>query len=214
MMITDPLIAEYCEAFTTPTPDLLIQLERETHLKTLAPQMLAGHLQGRLLSMISKLMRPDRILEIGTFTGYGALCLAEGLGDGGKLISLEINEELKPIIEKYIHQSPLANKIDVIFGDATEVIPTLNESFDLVLLDAGKLDYSRHYEMVLEKLKPGGVILADNVLWSGKVVLDDKDNDEDTQAIIAFSNHVRNDKRVEVVMLPVRDGIYMIRKIA
>jgi caffeoyl-CoA O-methyltransferase len=203
-------IADYAEAHTEPESDLLQSLVRETHLKTLAPRMLSGHLQGRFLSLISKLMHPKRILEIGTFTGYAALCMAEGLPEDGVLTTIEANDEMAFLIEKYVEKGGFAGKINPIFGNALEIIPTLTEEFDLVFIDAGKRDYPAYYDLVLPKVKSGGLIIADNILWSGKVVEDKKDLD--TTIIDGFNKMILADERVECLLLPIRDGLIMARK--
>lgn len=203
-------IHDYSEAHTTPPDQVLYELERETHLKTLAPQMMSGHLQGFFLQMISQLKRPKTILEVGTFTGYASICLARGLADEGRLYTIEVNEELAYISNKYFDKAGLAEKINPIIGDATTVIPTLNTFFDLVFIDAGKMDYALHYDLVFEKINPGGLILADNVLWSGKVV--NREYDKDTASIRAFNQKIQNDERVENILLPIRDGLIVARK--
>jgi caffeoyl-CoA O-methyltransferase len=204
-------IDDYCEAHTTPDSEILHALVRDTHLKTLAPRMLSGHLQGRFLSMISKLMRPKRVLEIGTFTGYSALCFTEGLADDGLLYALEANDELAYLIENNIKKSDFQEKIVLKIGNALEIIPTLNEVFDLVFIDAGKRDYPAYYDLVIDKVRSGGLIMADNILWSGKVVEEKKDLD--TQILDGFNKKIMNDLRVENVLLPLRDGIMMAYKI-
>ena len=204
------IINDYAEAHTSPDSDLLIALERETHLKTLAPRMLSGHLQGRFLSLISHLMQPKRVLEIGTFTGYSALCLAEGLADDGILYALEANDELEYLIKQSVEKSPSPDKIKLLIGNALEIIPDLNETFDLVFIDAGKRDYPIYYDLVIDKVRSGGLIIADNILWSGKVVEDKKD--VDTQIIDTFNKKIHADERVENILLPLRDGLMMARK--
>ena len=204
-------IDDYCEAHTTPDSDILHALVRDTHLKTLAPRMLSGHLQGRFLSLISKLMRPKRVLEIGTFTGYSALCFTEGLADDGLLYALEANDELAYLIEKYVEKSGFQAKIVLKIGNALEIIPTLDETFDLVFIDAGKRDYPAYYDLVIDKVRSGGLIMADNILWSGKVAEEKKDLD--TQILDGFNKKILNDPRVENVLLPLRDGIMMAYKI-
>jgi caffeoyl-CoA O-methyltransferase len=203
-------IAEYAEAHTQAESPLLQALVRDTHLKTLAPRMLSGHLQGRFLSLITKLMQPKRILEIGTFTGYSALCLAEGLSEDGILTTIEANDELAFLIEKYVKEGGFAGKINPIFGNALAIIPTLTDVFDLVFIDAGKRDYPAYYDLVLPKVRSGGLIIADNILWSGKVVDDKKDTD--TQIIDQFNKKILADDRVECLLLPIRDGLIMARK--
>ena len=203
-------INDYAEAHTSPDSDLLIALERETHLKTLAPRMLSGHLQGRFLSLISHLTQPKRVLEIGTFTGYSALCLAEGLADDGILYALEANDELEYLIKQSVEKSPSPDKIKLLIGNALEIIPSLDETFDLVFIDAGKRDYPMYFDLVIDKVRSGGLIIADNILWSGKVVEDKKD--VDTQIIDTFNKKIHADERVENILLPIRDGLMMARK--
>ncbi len=190
---------------------LLHQLERETHLKTLAPQMISGKLQGLFFEMLSKLIKPDRILEIGTFTGYATISLAAGLSANGKIITIEANKELKYLSDKYFAASPLKDKIKAIVGNAIEIIPTLKEEFDIVYIDANKKANLEYFNLIIPKVKSGGLILVDNVLWSGKVVAAKKD--KDTQLIHDFNQGILDDPRVENVILPLRDGIMMIRKI-
>ena len=204
-------ITRYCEAHTTPHHALLYELERETHLKTLAPQMMSGHLQGRLLNLLSNLVQPEIALEIGTFTGYAALCIAQGLPKDGKLYTIEVKEELEYLIRKYIDRSVVANKIELLIGDAAQLVPTLPVPFDLVFIDAGKRFYEQHYDLVIDKVRSGGVIIVDNVLWSGKVTL--KEHDKDTRIIHSFNEKILQDERVENVLLPIRDGINVIRKL-
>jgi predicted O-methyltransferase YrrM len=202
---------DYCLAHTSPQAEILAALERETNLRTLSPQMLSGALQGSMLRFVSQMLRPFRILEIGTFTGYSTICLASGLTDGGILHTVEVNDELEWIISKYIHLAGLTNKIVSHFGDASEIVPVLNEVFDLVFLDAGKLDYQRHYDMVLPLVRPGGFILADNVLWDGKVAGGDT-KDETANVLREFNAFVHRDERVENMILPLRDGLMIVRK--
>jgi caffeoyl-CoA O-methyltransferase len=203
-------IADYAEKHTTADTPLLHALERETHLTTLSPRMLSGHLQGRFLSMISRMMQPSCILEIGTFTGYSALCLAEGLTEGGVLYALEADDELETIINKYIKASDHKNRIQLIIGDALRIIPTLDAVFDIVFIDAAKREYPAYYEAVIGKVRAGGLIIADNVLWSGKVVQDKKD--EDTAIIDAFNKMIQDDSRVDNILLPLRDGLMVAMK--
>ncbi|QIP13391.1 O-methyltransferase [Spirosoma aureum] len=205
-------LTAYAEAHTSPESDLLRQLNRNTRAHIMAPRMLSGHMQGRFLSMISWMIRPRRILEIGTYTGYSALCLAEGLTDDGRLITIDHNEELEGFARSYWQQSPLNAKIDFRLGLAAAIIPTLDETFDLVFIDADKRNNSLYFDLIFDKLRPGGFILADNVLWSGKVIESLKPADQDTPAVLAFNQKIQADSRVENVLLPVRDGIMMIRK--
>ncbi len=203
-------ISNYVDNHTTKESDLLSELNRETWSKMVQPRMLSGHLQGRVLSLLSKMIRPKRILEIGTFTGYSAICLAEGLESDGRLITIDINEEFKDIIERYLQQSPNRDQIDLKIGNALDIIPELNENFDLVFIDADKENYMNYYELVIDKLNPGGFVIADNVLWSGKV-LDDK-SDAETEALKAYNIKIHNDDRVENVLFPIRDGLMICRK--
>jgi predicted O-methyltransferase YrrM len=204
------LIHEYCQAHTTPQSQLLYDLERETHLKTLAPQMLSGHLQGAFLRLLSQLMRPKCILEIGTFTGYAAICLAQGLAADGQLHTIEANSELEYLIRKYVNRANLQEKIQLHIGKAEKIIPKLDLMFDMVFIDAGKQQYLDFYNLTIEKVNPGGLILADNVLWSGKVIRGE--NDADTETIRAFNHMVQADERVENIMLPLRDGLLIAKK--
>lgn len=202
---------EYCLAHTTEPSAILSALDRETNLKTLSPQMQSGPYQGTLLRFVSQMIRPRRILEIGTFTGYSTLCLAAGLEADGLLHTIEANDELAWIIGKYTAEAGLASKVRLHLGDAGQIIPTLDEVFDLVFLDAGKLDYQQHYEMALPKIRPGGFLLADNVLWDGKVAGGDN-KDETARVLRAFNAQVHADERVENIVLPLRDGLMMVRK--
>jgi caffeoyl-CoA O-methyltransferase len=210
MDFIDEKLLEYCERFSQPESTLLQELNRETHLKVNSPRMLSGHLQGRFLSFMSHLTRPSTILEIGTYTGYSALCLAEGLADNGKLITIDPNEETNHFAQKFIDRSPLRDKIQIMSGDAQRIIPELEEVFDLVFIDADKQNYLNYYDLAIEKVRKGGLILADNTLWDGKVIAEKKDSD--TVAIHEFNTKVAADPRVTVVLLPVRDGISLIVK--
>jgi len=202
---------DYCLAHSSPLGKTLHDLERETHLRTLGPQMLSGEYQGQLLRFLSLMIRPKRALEIGTFTGYTAICMAEGLAEHGMLHTVEANDELGWLIRKYVDAAGMADKIVLHLGDAATVVPTLNEVFDLVFLDAGKLDYPAHYEMALAKMRPGAFLLADNVLWDGKVA-SGNERDETARALRAFNDFVHQDERVENLMLPLRDGLMLVRK--
>lgn len=206
-------IQDYCNSLTTQEPVYLQQLSRYTHAKVLQPRMLSGHFQGRFLAMISKLIKPKSILEIGTYTGYSALCLAEGLQPDGKLITIDINPELEEVIHKHIQMAKMEDKIQFIVGDAYQIIRTLPHHFDLVFIDADKQNYSKYFDLVADKMNDGGVILADNVLWSGKIV-DEKArlNDKDTIALNAFNEKVSVDPRFESILFHIRDGIMMLRK--
>lgn len=205
-------ITAYAEAHTSPESELLHRLSRNTRAHVMAPRMLSGHLQGRFLAMISGMIRPRRILEIGTYTGYSALCLAEGLTEDGRLITIDHNEELEEFARSYWQQSPLNDKIDLRIGPAADVIPTLDGPFDLVFIDADKRNNSLYFDLIFEKLRPGGIVLADNVLWSGKVIDEVKPADQDTAAVLTFNQKIQDDPRVENVLLPIRDGIMLIRK--
>jgi caffeoyl-CoA O-methyltransferase len=206
-----PAIQEYSEQHTSPESGLLREINRHTHANVLRPRMLSGHLQGRLLSMISCMKNPKHILEIGTYTGYSALCLAEGLQEGGTLTTIDINEELEQPVRDYIRKAGMQSKINFMVGNALTLIPTLEQNWDLVFIDADKENYHRYYDLVIDRVTLNGIILADNVLWSGKVL--DEKPDKDTKAIIDFNSKIQNDSRVENVLLPVRDGIMMMRKV-
>jgi caffeoyl-CoA O-methyltransferase len=210
MEILNPELQRYAERHTTPESELLKIINRHTNANVLMPRMLSGHLQGRLLAMISHMIRPKNILEIGTYTGYSALCLAEGLANGGKLITIDINEELEQLVKRYFES--YKEQISYLIGNALDIIPTLAETFDLVFIDADKNNYPKYFDLVIDKVRPGGFILADNVLWSGKVL--DNNPDSDTKAIISFNQKIHDDQRVENVLLPVRDGIMTIRKVS
>jgi len=206
-------IESYCESHTSKENVLLYRLNRETHIKIMNPRMIAGQLQGAFLSMISKMMKPLNILEIGTFTGYSALCLAEGLQPGGTLHTIEIDEELEEIITKYFNLSEHKEKLHLHIGNALEVIPTLNNTWDLVFMDAEKIEYLQYYEMILPQVKKGGLILVDNVLWNGKVLEQIAENDTETKVIVTFNRFIQDDPRVNNLLLPVRDGLMLIEKL-
>ncbi len=212
MDITNPSIQQYAEAHTSPENDLLKKINRDTHANIMMPRMLSGHIQGRVLSMISHMIKPQTILEIGTYTGYSALCLAEGLPAQGKLITIDINEELEERVRAAFAASAFNEQIDYRIGNALELIPTLQTAFDMVFIDADKENYARYYDLVINHVPLGGYILADNVLWSGKV-LDAKGN-KDTKAIQDFNRKVQEDHRVENVLLPIRDGLLLMRKVS
>ena len=205
-------IAAYADVHTENEPQLLYDLNRDTHLHVMKPRMLSGHYQGRLLSMISHMIQPKRILELGTYTGYSALCLAEGMTKDGELITIDLNEELEDRTSTYFAKSQYSEQIRMIIGDAMKIVPTLKSEFDLVFIDADKVNYLNYYEMVLAKVRPGGFILIDNVLWSGKVLETPKKGDHDTQVLIALNDYIHKDERVQEVLLPVRDGLFLIRK--
>lgn len=204
-------INDYIESHSQPEPDLLQKLSRETWQKVLAPRMLSGHLQGRVLSMLSKLIQPKYILEIGTYTGYSALCLAEGMQEDGELHTIDINEELLDFQRKYFDESAFGNQIVQHLGNALEIIPEIDKTFDLVFIDADKSNYPNYLEIILPKLKKGSVILSDNVLWSGKVVENVKKDDIDTQALLKYNQALNTHPRLETVLLPIRDGLTISR---
>ena len=212
-------IEKYIEDHSSEEDELLYELYRETQIKTYYPKMVSGKQQGLFLEMLSKMINPNYILEIGTFTGYSAIQLAKGLKDEGKIITIDINEEMGPFAKKYFKKSGLESKIDFRIGNAIDIIPTLDLNFDLVFIDADKEQYLDYYEMALEKTKKGGFILVDNVLWSGKVLENNtaksksKKADKETKGIIAFNQFIKNDQRVEKVIIPIRDGITIIRKL-
>ncbi len=208
---TIDLLNAYCEQLSTPPSPILKELERETHLKTLAPQMMSGHLQGHLLRLLCRLKQPQCVLEIGTFTAYATICLAEGLPPGGILHTIEANPEMAHIIKKFIHKAGLEERVQSHIGRAEEIIPELDQRFDFVFLDAGKLDYGMFYDLLIDRVNPGGLILADNVLWSGKVIQPTKD--KDTAALHAFNEKINQDPRVENIILPIRDGLLIAQKL-
>jgi predicted O-methyltransferase YrrM len=212
MDIVNQEIEKYCEQHSEIESALLNKINRETHLELLMPRMLSGHLQGRFLAMISKMIHPKNILEIGTFTGYAALCLAEGLNENGQLITIDINEELAPRVNNYFSLSEKANQLKYINGDALQVIPRLDVKFDLVFIDADKKNYLNYYNLVFEKVNSNGFIIADNVLWSGKVANINLNKDADTLAMDSYNKMMMNDSRVEPLLLPLRDGLMICRK--
>ena len=211
MEFISPELQQYVTEHSSAVSPLLSQIDRDTHLEVLQPRMLSGHFQGRVLSMLAQLLKPTSILEIGTYTGYSALCLAEGLSPDGKLITIDVNEELAPRVRSYFEASAYAQQIDYRIGNAAQLIPTLQYTFDLIFIDADKQQYPLYYEQALEKLKPGGFILIDNVLWSGKV-LDTQHQDKDSVLLRELNLKISQDVRVEKVLLPIRDGLYLIRK--
>lgn len=205
-------ILEYSEKYSQQEPEILQELNRETHLKILNPRMLSGFFQGRLLSIISKLIKPKKVLEIGTYTGYSAICIAEGMNKNGIIHTIDKNEELNTIQKKYFKKSGLENNIIQYNGCALDIIPKIEEKFDLIFIDADKENYINYFNLVIDKLNNNGVILADNVLWSGKVI-NSEDHDLTTNVLRKFNKSVNNDNRVETILLPIRDGISIIRKI-
>ncbi len=212
MEVINEDLQQYAEQHTSAESTTLAKINRDTHAKVLRPRMLSGHLQGRVLAMISQMITPSHILEIGTYTGYSAICLAEGLTTNGKITTIDINEELEESVRTYFEAAQLTHQIDYRIGDAQQIIPTLTDTFDLVFIDADKENYSTYYDLVFDKVRPGGFILADNVLWSGKVLMTKPD--KDTLAILDFNKKIQRDKRVENVLLPIRDGIMLIRKVS
>ncbi len=214
MDIVDKLIERYIEQFTTEPGELLQKIDRETQIRSVYPRMLSGKVQGRFLAMISRMLRPKSVLEIGTFTGYSALCLAEGLDSNGHIDTIEINDELEEIIRQNISNAGLNDKITLHIGNAVELVPTFGKVFDLIFIDADKINYPVYFELGLTVLKVGGFMIADNVLWSGKVLDSlNKNRDKDAEAVRMFNYMVHNDTRVENVMIPLRDGMTLIQKI-
>jgi predicted O-methyltransferase YrrM len=211
MEILNDTIQAYLEHYCEPEPELLRHINRETYLKVPMPKMLSGHYQGRVISLVSKLIFPKRILEVGTFTGYATLCLAEGLSKDGIIDTIDINAELEDRVKGYFNSSDLSTKIRYHIGNALDIIPTLNETFDLIFIDADKKNNGTYYDLVFDRLRPGGIIIVDNVLWYGKVATEEKDSH--VPAIRSFNEKVKNDPRVEKLILPVRDGLFIIRKL-
>ena len=209
----DTKTEQYIDNHTTPEDTVMKELNRSTHLKTYYPNMLSGNVQGKFLEMISQMIRPRRILEVGTFTAYSAIAMAKGLAEDGKLITLEVNEEMEGFINEFIEKAGMTDKIELIIGNALEIIPELNETFDLVFIDADKEQYVGYYELAFPKLRKGGFIVADNVLWGGRALEDDSKSDKETMGIKTFNRKVKNDPRVEQVILSVRDGLMLIRKV-
>ena len=212
IMKLSPDLEQYIGSHINAEDPLLTELDRETHFRVINYRMLSGHLQGSFYSLLVKLTRPSRILEIGTLTGYSAICLARGLTNEGRLITLEIDDELEEISRRYFKKAGLDDKITLITGNALDIIPALEGPFDLVLIDAHKPEYTDYYQLVFDKVSPGGLIIADNTLWGGKVTDSNALQDEQTRGIIRFNEMVMNDNRVEKVILPFRDGITLIRK--
>lgn len=212
MMDTNNDLEKYILEHTTEVDPVLQELERETFLKVLRPRMLSGQLQGKMLELFSQMMQPKRILEIGTYTGYSAICLAKGLQKGGMLHTIEINDELENMASNYFAKAGLSDKITQHIGDAKNIISSLDETFDLVFIDADKREYSTYFDLIIDKVRPGGILIADNILWDGKVVEKVDPNDEQTQGILAFNEKIKNDSRVNQVIIPLRDGLMVIRK--
>jgi caffeoyl-CoA O-methyltransferase len=210
---THPGLEIYAEKHTTPEPQLLHRLNRETHIKLRMPNMLSGHLQGSFLRMICQLLKPTCIIEIGTFTGYSAICLAEGLRPGGILHTIDNNPEMEEFATRYFHEAGMENLIRMHIGEALEILPTIPGPFDLVFIDADKDNYINYYNLVIDQVPQGGLIIADNALWYGKVIDTSALTDRETAGIVAFNDYVQNDPRVENMLLPLRDGLMMIRKL-
>lgn len=211
MHLVSESIEKYIEQHSTAENAVLSELSRETYLKVQMPQMVSGHIQGQFLEMFSRLLQPQRILEIGTFTGYSAICLAKGLATDGLLYTIDINEELQPMCQRYFKKAALTNQIKHIVGNAKEIIPSLEEIFDLVFIDADKVNYPNYYDLIFDKVRTGGYIIADNVLWSGKVL--DEKKDKDTLAIHQFNQKLAADTRIKNTILPLRDGLNIVQKI-
>jgi len=212
-MDQEKLLREYAIKHTSEEESILHQLYRETHLKTIYPRMISGHMQGLLLKFMSCMIKPERILEIGTFTGYSAICLANGLADNGLLHTIDINDELSELAAKYFRLTGLSEKIIQHTGNALDIIPGIDDSFDLVFIDGNKSEYPDYYKTAILKLKPGGYMLADNVLWNGKVLPEYKGTDKETRGIREFNDLVATDPNVEKLFLPLKDGIYLIRRL-
>lgn len=213
MDFIDDALVEYVEKYTQEEPSLLQKINRETYAKVLTPRMLAGHLQGRVLSMLSNMIQPDSVLEIGTYTGYSAICLAEGLTPDGVLHTIDINEELEEVVRGYFKEAGIEKQVRYVIGNAIDIIPEIKGSFDLVFIDADKGNYANYFDMVIGRVSQGGFIIADNVLWSGKVLDDPQTMDEDSRALLEFSKKIQADQRVENVLFPIRDGIMVMRKL-
>lgn len=203
---------DYVCAHSEDEPQLLYDLNRETHINVLRPRMLSGHFQGRVLSMLSHMIQPKNVLEIGTYTGYSALCFAEGLAENGKITTIDKNEELEDLVNEYVAKSDYKDQIKCIIGNAMELIPSMDEVFDLVFIDADKSNYINYYNMVIDKVEKGGYIIIDNILWSGKVLEPVAPNDVDTQVLVELNKMVHEDRRVQEVLFPIRDGLLVIRK--
>lgn len=211
--ISDDLL-QYCENHTTEEDVLLQKITRETQLKVLKPRMLSGQLQGKMLELFTKMINPKIALEVGTYTGYSAICIARGLSKSSKLITMDINDELETMVRGFFEESDLADQIDYRLGNALDLLPNVDGPIDMAFIDADKINNEKYYELILEKMNTGGIIMADNVLWSGKVLVEEgKKIDKDTQAILDFNAKITQDPRVENVLLPIRDGIMMARKL-
>lgn len=203
---------QYVCAHSENEPEILADLNRRTHVSVIQPRMLSGHYQGRVLSMLSHMIQPENVLEIGTYTGYSALCFAEGLKEKGHLTTIDVNEELEDFVAAYIEKAGMGDRITQLIGDAIDIIPTLDEQFDIVFIDADKKNYCNYYDLVFDKVKSGGYIIADNVLWSGKVLEDYDSLDRETKIIMDYNQKVHEDDRVQEVLFPIRDGLMIARK--
>lgn len=212
MDFIDEKLVDYVEGHTSKESEVLYDLNRNTNLNVLQPRMLSGHLQGRVLSMFSKMIKPDNILEIGTYTGYSAICLAEGLNENGKLYTIDINEELEEMAHSYFKKAGIDDKVEMKIGNALEIVPEIDKEFDLVFIDADKNNYINYFNLVIDKVKKGGFIIADNVLWSGKVLKNDNELDQDTKTLKEYNKMIQNDERIENVLFPIRDGLMVARK--
>ncbi len=213
MEFIDKTLADYCEAHTSAESELLAHLNRETHVKVVSSRMLSGHLQGQFLSFISKIYKPSFVLEVGTYTGYSALCLATGLTDNGKLISVDVNEETSAFAKSFIAKTELSSKIELVIADAKKYIPSISQKIDIAFIDADKKNYLAYYHLLIDKLNIGGLIIADNVLWSGKITMPANEMDKETLALHEFNEFIQNDARVENILLPIRDGLMVVRKL-
>jgi caffeoyl-CoA O-methyltransferase len=211
-LLISPIINNYAEVYTTPEDNVLSALNRETNMKVDLPVMLSGHLQGAVLQMISYMINPQRILEIGTYTGYSAICLARGLAEGGRLHTIDVNEELHDMCYRYICEAGLEEKITQHIGKAESILPMLNDMFDLVFIDADKVNYGLYYDLIFDMVRPGGFILADNVLYNGEVAHEEGPKGKNAKAMHAFNQKLYSDSRIEQVLLPLRDGIMIARK--
>ncbi len=214
MDFLDDAILTYAEKYSTEESDVLKKLNRETQANVLMPRMISGHLQGRILSMFSRMIQPSSVLEIGTYTGYSAICLAEGLTSNGIIHTIDINDELTPLVKKYVSQTGLLSKFNILTGNALDLLPTLAGPFDIVFIDADKFNYSNYFDLIIDKVRSGGFIIADNVLWSGKILSPENEMDKDTLAIHKFNIKIHDDKRLEKILFPVRDGLLVMQKIS
>lgn len=211
--MNEPKIDQYILSHIDSEPELLKKMMREAHVKLLRPRMISGNVQGRLLKMLTAMLRPKNILEIGTYTGYSALCLSEGAPKEAKIVTIEIDDEMEDFIRKYFQESEYGHKIELKIGNALQLIDNYDDNyFDLIFMDADKREYCAYYEKAFNKLRKNGIILADNTLWSGKVVDEEFQNDEQTRGVMEFNNHIKEDNRIEKVILPIRDGLTIIRK--